>query len=236
MISFPFVFLRSVLPSVPRRSDFIRLQVKCASCRLEMSDGWPPREIGIMWSTVADIGSGNLSLKSIGCPQIAQIFCDCMIRFLFFSRAVRCSPILSALMFAIMFDPPEEGVGLKTYPPYYFYNIDFLLRCRPVFVDNLCQIPVKLAAVEIESFFPARNISGLHVCPGEIRSGNMMVDPPLHCVCCFSKLLTQRRQDERIRFFCSTERAKLFVLFLRQPVLIHLSFIISHGLISPNGL
>ena len=38
----PFGFTPIIL------SDFCLLQVQCASCKLLMSDGWPPRATGIM--------------------------------------------------------------------------------------------------------------------------------------------------------------------------------------------
>lgn len=53
-------------------SLFALLHDRCASCRLSMSDGWPPLSTGMMWSIHGDIGCGNLSEKSTGFPHIPQ--------------------------------------------------------------------------------------------------------------------------------------------------------------------
>lgn len=77
-------------------SDFCRLQVQCASCKLSIDDGCPPLFNGMMWSITGLSGSGALSVTSTGLPQIPQVFCVFSIIFRFFSYATRCGPDLSA--------------------------------------------------------------------------------------------------------------------------------------------
>ena len=83
-------------------SDFCRLQVQCASCKLSMEDGWPPLFNGMMWSITGLNGSGALSVTSTGLPQIPQVFCVFKIIFRFFSYATRCGPDLSALKLIVI--------------------------------------------------------------------------------------------------------------------------------------
>lgn len=83
--------------------DFSRLQHRCANCKLLMSLGCPPRDTGMIWSTVGDNGCGGRNVLSTGLPQIPQTSCAAIIFFLFFSNCTRCAPMRSALRSAILF-------------------------------------------------------------------------------------------------------------------------------------
>lgn len=83
-------------------SDFARLQQRCASCRLVISEGCPPRLTGIMWSTVAESGCGDFNDLSTGLPQMPQMFCVARIVFLFASNCCRCAPLRSGLFRCIV--------------------------------------------------------------------------------------------------------------------------------------
>lgn len=79
-------------------SDFARLQHRWASWRLSMSEGCPPFETGIIWSTVGDKGWGYLYEGSTGFPHIPHIVCVAIIFFLAFSYAVLFPGVLSDLI------------------------------------------------------------------------------------------------------------------------------------------
>lgn len=83
-------------------SAFPLLHDRCASCRFCKSDGCPPFDMGMMWSTVGLIGSGNFSEKSTGFPHISQIVCVAYIVFLFLSNAALNVPSLSGLFLAYL--------------------------------------------------------------------------------------------------------------------------------------
>ena len=95
-------------------SDLPRLHDRCASCKFCRSDGCPPFAIGMMWSTVGLIGSGNFSEKSTGFPHIAHIVCVAYIVFLFLSNAALNVPSLSGLFLAYLPCPMHSSFVLYT--------------------------------------------------------------------------------------------------------------------------
>lgn len=103
-----FAFLISFLKLLLNNlSDFCLLQYQCASCRLFISLGWPPFDIGIIWSIHGDKGSGYFLEKSTGLPQIPQTVCVAYIFLLFLSKTPRWVPSLSGLgtlMFSLLYD------------------------------------------------------------------------------------------------------------------------------------
>ena len=89
------------LSSAYNLSDFCLLHCQCASCRLLMSDGWPFRLIGMMWSITGDKGCGYFNDLSTGSPQIPQVFLVFRIIFLFFSKATLWGPLRSGLSWGV---------------------------------------------------------------------------------------------------------------------------------------
>ncbi len=60
------------------------------------------REIGIIWSTVALMGSGYLRDLSTGFPQMPHILCVASIIFLFASNCARCGPFRSGRVLELL--------------------------------------------------------------------------------------------------------------------------------------
>ena len=94
--------------SASNLSDFCLLHVQCASCKLSLSDGWPPLLTGMIWSMHLDNGCGYFNVLSTGLPHIPHTSWVAYIHALFFSNCLRWVPSLSGLNFA--------GMGLYISP------------------------------------------------------------------------------------------------------------------------
>ena len=110
-----FGFSSDVLDSPMILSPFARLHARCASWRLSRSHGWPPLAIGIIWSTVADIGWGGFSVLSTGLPQIAHT--SCVARMILRLTSYCClNAFVFSLLFSLAIVPHTQRDG-STDPP-----------------------------------------------------------------------------------------------------------------------
>lgn len=96
-LRFPTVRFSGLFCSWNILSDFCRLQIQWASWRLSRALGWPPLLMGIIWSTVADIGSPAGNVLSTGLPHIPHVSCVFRMTLRFFWYACLCAPYLSCL-------------------------------------------------------------------------------------------------------------------------------------------